>query len=183
MRAHHVYTCMKKAKPMNLHDLLILKLQALYDVENQLVKALPKMAKSATDMELKASFEDHLEETKAQAGRIEEAFSLLDIKPKKTKVEAIRGLIDDTEWCIKNIAGATALDAVLISAAEYVEHYEMAGYGTAAEWARLMEHTAVADLLEMTLEEEQAASDRLMMLATTRINQEALGSDENTEDT
>lgn len=173
---------MKKDKAMSLKDLFRIKLQALYDVEHELVKALPKMAESATDAELAAAFESHLEATKAHVERLERIFGSIDEKPKKLKVEAIRGLIDDAEWLMKNVSGATALDAALDGAAAHVEHYEIAGYGTAIEWARLLGLDSAADLLEETLEEEQEAADALASLAASKLDQEALGSDENTEE-
>lgn len=178
----HMKNPLKKKSPMTLHDVFIYKLQSLYDVETQLIKALEKVATMATDMELVAAINDHLEETKTHAERLENAFDILNAKPKKLKTEGIRGIIDDTEWLGKNVDSATALDASIIAVATYVEHYEMAGYGTASEWAKLMEHDEVADLLDLTLMEERAAADKLTALAVSKINQQALGSDENTED-
>ncbi len=168
---------------MTLHDLLITKMQSLYDVEHEITKALPKMAKAASDAELKSGFEEHLEQTKGQIERLEKAFELLNEKPKKLKSEAIRGLIADGEWVIKNVEGSEALDANLIAAAQYVEHYEIAGYGSAVEWAREMGHTEVADLLEETLEEEEATDEKLNELATSGVNERANDMDEEDEET
>ena len=164
----------KTAYIMTLQDLLITKLQVLYDVENQLVKALPKMAKNASDSDLSASFEEHLKQTKGHVERLEKAFKLLDIKPKKMKSEAIRGLVEDAEWVIENVQGDEALDANLIAAAQYVEHYEIAGYGSAQSWASEMGHAEVSDLLQETLDEEKAADKKLNDLATSKINEKAL---------
>ena len=158
---------------MTLHDLLITKLQVLADVENVLVKALPKMAKAATDEQLRAGFEEHLEQTKVHAQRLEKMFSLLEASPKKVKSEAIRGLVEDAEWVIKNVKGPEALDANLIAAAQYVEHYEIAGYGSAYEWAMEIEYSEVADLLQQTLLEEKEADEKLSTLAIDKINEKA----------
>ncbi len=167
---------------MALHDLLISKMQALYDVENEIVKELPKMAKKASDEELREGFETHLEETKNQVKRLEKAFSLLGEKPKKLKSAAIRGMAEDASWGMTHIKGSEALDANLIAAAQYVEHYEIAGYGSAVEWAREMGHMEVADLLEETLEEEKATDKKLNMLATSKINERANDMEEETEE-
>ncbi len=151
-------------KKVNLKELLIQKIQALYDIEAQLVKALPKMAKAATDQSLKEAFRDHLAETRTHGERLEQAFKLLQVKPKKLKVEAIRGMIKDSEWVIKNIKPAEALDSNLIRAAQYVEHYEMAGYMAAIAWATTLEETDVATLLDNTLQEEQNSDKKLAEL-------------------
>lgn len=142
----------------------------LYDVETQLVKALPKMAKKAKNPDLIAGFEAHLQETEGQVIRLEKCFKLLEMKPKKLKSEAIRGLVDDAKWVMKNVAAGPALDANLIAAAQYVEHYEIAGYGTAIEWAKLMQHTEVEQLLVQTLKEEEATDKKLSTLAAKRVN-------------
>lgn len=166
---------------MNLNHLLEMKICVLYDIENELIKGLPKLAKSATDMELKQALTDHFEETKRHVERLEEVFRALAMKPKKLKSAGIRGILDDAVWVTKNISGSTALDANIAAAAQYAEHYEMAGYGAAIEWARLLGNDVVSDLLQETLEEEEAASDTLTQLSATKLDQEALGSDENTE--
>lgn len=159
------------SKYNTLHDLLILKLNALYYVEQQLVKALPKMAQAATNEDLAIAFNDHLDETKTHVKRLEAALASLGEKPKKIAVDAIDGLIADAEWCIKNIKDMAALDASLIAAAQYVEMYETAGYGAAREWASLMRHTEAMDLLRQTLEEEEAADGILNDLALGGINE------------
>jgi ferritin-like metal-binding protein YciE len=160
-----------KNKETTLHDLLILKLRSLYDIEQELVKALPKMAKAATDPELKKGFQDHLAETKNQVRRLEESFKILGEKAVKIKVEAIRGLAQDAKWIMENIKNKNALDAALIPAASYVERYETAGYSAAIEWAEEMEHTSVAALLAISLDEEVKADEKLIKLAKSKINQ------------
>jgi ferritin-like metal-binding protein YciE len=164
----------KKGKSFDsLHQLFILKLQSLYDVEQELVKVLPKLAKNASNEELSAAFEEHLKETEGQVKRLEKAFKLLGEKPKKEKVEGIRGIAEDGTWILKNVKDDAARDAALIAAAQYAEHYEIAGYGTAAEWARIMEHDEVQALLEETLGEEEAANEKLNALAQGGINDAA----------
>lgn len=147
-----------------LKSLLIQKLQALYDIESELVKTLPKMATAAKHADLKDGFRNHLAETKEQVKRLEEAFDILGEKPKKLKAEAIRGLAKDGDWVIKNVKGKEALDVNLIAAASYVEHYEMAGYMAALKWAELLGEIEVADLLEATLGEEEMADEKLAEL-------------------
>lgn len=163
----------KKSRFDSLHDLLILKLQALHDVEQQLTKALPTMAKRASSPELKEAFESHLQETKEQVRRLERAMKHLGVSPKTEKVAAIRGLVEDGSWVMKHVEDDAARDAALIAAAQYVERYETAGYGTAREWARLMGHTQVEELLSQSLEEEEAANQKLTELAESGINDEA----------
>jgi ferritin-like metal-binding protein YciE len=157
-----------------LKDLLINKLSALSDVENQLIKALPKMAKNASDPDLRHGFEKHLEQTKDHAQRIAKAFDILEVRAQKLTVDAIRGMIADAEWVIKNVKGAAALDANLIAAAQYVEHYEAAGYESAVEWANLLGQEEVASLLRQTLEEEQETSAEFAELASSKIDERAL---------
>jgi ferritin-like metal-binding protein YciE len=161
-----------------LNEAFIIKLQSLYDIENELTKALPKMAKNATDSELKKAFEDHLKETKEHVTRLEKIFKSLDMKVKKTKVEAIRGLVADAEWVIKEKPEKVVLDPMLIGAAAYVEHYEMAGYEVARRWAEKLGYTDVVDMLQMTLEEEQKAAELMSQLGDERLDEQALGEEE-----
>jgi ferritin-like metal-binding protein YciE len=164
----------KETKYSTLHDLLILKLRVLHYVEGELIKALPKMAKAASDIDLKRAFNSHLEETRAQKDRLAKALKILRYDGKINEGSAaIDGLIKDAEWCIKNIKDGEARDASLIAAAQYVEHYEMAGYGSACAWAEEMGHAEVAELLQETLDEESAANEKLTTLAEGGINDEA----------
>jgi ferritin-like metal-binding protein YciE len=149
------------AKPMSLQDLLVIKLRALYDAELELVKALPKMAKGSADAELAQSFNDHLAETENHAKRLEEIFVFLDMKPARLKGDAIRGLVTDGAWVIKNVPEGSLRDINLCAAASYVEHYEMAGYLAALDWATSLGMSGVADILNMTLAEEMAANEKL----------------------
>jgi ferritin-like metal-binding protein YciE len=158
---------------LTLHDLLIQKLQVLYDVEQEILKALPKMAKKADDAPLRDAFEKHLRETEQHVSRLEQAFSILGTSPKKMKSAGIRGIIEDGTWVMQNIKGPAALDANLIAAAQYVEHYEIAGYGSAHAWALELDQDEVADLLQQTLDEEKATDETLDDLATSGINASA----------
>jgi ferritin-like metal-binding protein YciE len=165
----------KKAKPSydTLHALLILKLQALHDVESQILKALPKLEKAASDPKLKQAFRDHLKETEAHEERIDEALELLgDTGKGKVKSEAMAGLAKDGDWVAKNVKDPAARDAALIAAAQYVEHYEIAGYGTAITWAKLMGHDNVVSLLKETRSEEENADTTLSALAEGTINEQ-----------
>ena len=177
-RTHHASMIKKtkkeaSARYADLHDLLVLKLQSLYDIESQLVRELPKFVKHASSNELRDAFEKHLEETKNQVARLEQALEETKSPVKKSKVEAIRGLAKDADWMIKNIKEEKARDAGMIAAAQYVEHYEIAGYGSASEWAKLMGHDAIAELLEESLTEEKAADEKLSELALSGVNDRA----------
>ena len=155
----------------SLHDLLILKLRSLLDIETEITKALPKLAKAAQDEKLREALTSHLEETKGQAERLTQALELLrDTAQRKSKVEAIRGLAKDAAWIVKSIKSPAARDALIIAAAQYVELYEIAGYGTAAAWADQMGHEKVSALLRETLEEEGAANKKLNAIALDRVN-------------
>jgi ferritin-like metal-binding protein YciE len=150
-----------KSQDMNLRDLLINKLCALYYVENAMVKSLPKLAKASTDADLKNGFTIHLDETKGQVERLEEIFSILEMKPKKLKCEAMDGLVADGEWIIKNVQPEEALDANLARAAQLVEHYEIAAYSAAISWAEELEEGEIASLLQETLGEEKSTDEKL----------------------
>ncbi|MBX4181734.1 DUF892 family protein [Candidatus Parcubacteria bacterium] len=154
------------AKNSTLRELLITKVKALYDIESEIIEALPKMAEGATDDELKEALDHHLEETEEQASRLENIFDLLGEEKDKLKVEAIRGLVKDGEWIMKNSEEGDARDLAIISAARYVEHYEMAGYMSAQELAEMLGDEGVSSLLEESLEEEQAADEKLSECAT-----------------
>jgi ferritin-like metal-binding protein YciE len=169
-------------KYKSLHDIFLLKLQSLYDIESEIIKALPKMARKATNPLLSAAFQEHLEVTKDQKERLEKIFEELGEKPKKVKVEAIRALAEDAQWLTKQDMSDEALDAVLIGAAQYVEHYEMAGYGTALAWAEHMGHDKVAGMLEETLNEEEKTDKELTSLAERAMNEKALDPSMSDED-
>jgi ferritin-like metal-binding protein YciE len=139
----------------------VVKLQSLYDIEKQLEKALPKMAKAASDPDLKQSFAVHLEETITHSERLEELFEELDVAPKKLQTEGIRGIIEDGEWVAEVDAPSAIKDAMLASAARYAEHYEMAGYLSAIAQANALGLTDAAVILTKTLNEEMEADEIL----------------------
>ncbi len=157
-------------RPTDLRELLILKLESLYDIEQELIKALPKMAKGATHPELNAAFNEHLKQTKEHAKRLEHGLKLLGAKVSKLKTEGIRGIIKDGEWIIHTIKDEDARDASLVAAAQYAEHYEIAGYDAAKKWADILGLNEVKDLLSETLKEEEETSKKLEGLAKSEIN-------------
>lgn len=175
-------------KMQDLQDLFVDLMKDLYSAENQLVKALPKMAKAASNAELKAGFEEHLEQTKEQAARIEEICKMLEVTPKGKKCAGMEGLIEEGKELMQEDAEESVLDAGLIAAAQKVEHYEIAAYGTARTWARQLELDDAVGLLEQTLAEEKETDEKLTELATALINEEAEagaedeGSDETEEE-
>jgi ferritin-like metal-binding protein YciE len=162
----------------SLHDLYVDELKDLYNAENQLLKALPKMAKAASAPELRTAFEDHLEETQGQVQRLERIFKKLDASPKGKKCKAMEGLIEEGKE-VMDKAQPPVLDAALIAAAQRVEHYEMAGYGCVRTFARLLGYEDAAELLQETLDEERAADKKLTELAETIINVEANAAESN----
>jgi ferritin-like metal-binding protein YciE len=160
-------------KMNNLHELYVEELKDLHDAEKQLVKALPKMAKAAKHPELKQAFENHLEETRRHVERLETILGELDELGRGKKCKGMEGLIEEGKELIEEEPEEDVLDAGLISKAQHVEHYEMAGYGTVRTYAQLMGHTRHAELLQTTLDEEGAADKLLTALAESSINAEA----------
>lgn len=152
---------------MTLKELLVNKLKALYDIESEIVKNLPKLSEAATDANVKSGFDEHLKETEEHVKRIEEAFDVLGEEPEKLESEAIRGLAKDAEWVVKNVDEGDPRDINLIAAASYVEHYEMAGYMAAMMWAKEIGEDEVADLMKKTLGEEEAADKKMSKVAET----------------
>jgi len=157
----------------SLHDLYVEELKDLYSAENQLLKALPKMAKAASAPELKAAFTEHLEVTRGQVGRLETIFADLGVSPKGKKCKAMEGLIEEGKEILEEDGEPAVIDAALIGAAQRVEHYEMAGYGCVRTFARLLGYTKAEKLLQATLDEEGEADKALTELAETVINIEA----------
>ncbi len=147
-------------------DAFTTKLKALYDIEKELIDALPKLQEAAHDPELKDGFAMHLAETKDHARRIEEAFRELGTEPDTIKCEGIRGIIKDGEWVVKDVeAPNTIKDALLADAARHAEHYEMAAYMGAIMEAEALGHDTIAQSLKQTLKEEEVADDKLSMAA------------------
>src|SRR5882724_4118586 len=156
-----------------LEDLLHHELKDLYSAENQLVKALPKMAKAATNAELKAGFEEHLEQTRGHVERLDEIARQLGKKLTGHKCKAMEGLIEEGSDLIGEDADDSVRDAGLIGAAQRVEHYEIAGYGTAAALAEKLGLSDVAEVLAETLEEEKQTDAKLTEIAESAVNAEA----------
>jgi ferritin-like metal-binding protein YciE len=153
-----------------LKDLYIHELKDLYSAEKQIIKALPKMAKAATSPELKAGFEEHLEETKEHAVRLEKILRSHDQTTRGPKCKGMEGVVAEGAEMIEEEADDEVRDAGLIAAAQRVEHYEMAGYGSARTYAEFLGDKEGAKLLQTTLDEEAATDEKLTALATSTIN-------------
>lgn len=161
------------ATDKHLDDLFLDTLKDMYYAERQIVKTLPKMAKAATSQELKAGFEDHLQETEGHVERLEQVFEILG-KPARGKTcDAILGLIEEGKTIMDEFKGTDALDAGLVSAAQSVEHYEIARYGTLKTWAEQLGMKEAVSLLDATLQEEMATDQKLSQLATASLNKKA----------
>jgi ferritin-like metal-binding protein YciE len=156
-----------------LHDLLIDELKDLFHAENQLVKALPKMAKAASDPDLKAAFTGHLAETKGHVERLAKALKILGLPAKGKTCHAMQGLVEEGGEAIETKAPSAIRDANLIGAAQRVEHYEMAAYGTAKAFAQTLGEEKIVGLLQATLNEEGAANEKLTLISGT-VNIDAL---------
>jgi len=148
-----------------IRDLLIEEMQDLYDAEKQLVKALPKMVKAASSEELSEAFAGHLEQTKGHVQRLEQAFQMLDQKPKGKVCAGMKGLISEAQERIQGNDDGALADSAMICAAQKVEHYEIAGYGTLKAWAEELGLSDIAALLDETLREEKEADEKLSTIA------------------
>jgi ferritin-like metal-binding protein YciE len=159
----------------NLRETLVEELKDLYDAEKQITKALPKMVKAAEHEELKEAFEAHLQETEQQVTRLEKVFKVFGEQPKGKKCKAMEGLIEEGKDLIEEEEG----DAAMICAAQKIEHYEIASYGSLVSWATLLEEEEAVSLLEESLHEEEQTDERLTELAESIINvEEAEGEQE-----
>jgi ferritin-like metal-binding protein YciE len=156
-----------------MNDLFVDEIRDLYDAEKQLVKALPKMAKAAHSEELKRAFETHLAETENQVNRLEQIFNSIGEKTGGETCDAMKGLVKEGEKMIDNTDEGEVRDAGLIAAAQRVEHYEMAGYGAAREFAEELGLGDAESLLQQTLEEEKAADSKLNAIAKSTVNRKA----------
>lgn len=157
----------------SLDDLLVHELQDVYNAENQLLKALPLMAEAASHPELRTAFETHLEETKQQIARLEQVFEHLGESPKGVTCKGMKGLIEEGSELIEEDATDSVKDAGLIVAAQKVEHYEMAAYGSCCVFAETLGLDEVKELLKQNLAEEEATDKKLTQLAEQIINVEA----------
>ena len=155
----------------NLQELFVEELRDVYDAEKQITKALPKMARAVESDELRAAFEEHLDITRMQINRLEEVFKSLGLAARGKTCDGMKGLLEEGQSHMEELDGST-LDAALIGAAQRVEHYEIAAYGTLATWADLLGHQDAKDLLGQTLEEEKEADEKLTGIAGM-INPEA----------
>lgn len=157
-----------------MQDLLIEELRDIYHAENQLAKALPKLAKAATAPELKQAFETHLEETRGQIERLEQVFEELDTRKRGKRCAAMEGLIEEAKEILEQDLPPEMLDVALIAAAQKAEHYEIASYGSLHAYAEACGLTKVATLLAQTLDEEKATDAKLNKIAIENVNQKAL---------
>lgn len=156
-----------------LKDLFIDEVKDMYNAENQLTKALPQMAKKANSDKLKKALESHLEETENHVTRLEKVFQECDVPAKGKKCDAMEGLIKEAKKMMEEVKDNNVLDAAIISAAQKIEHYEIASYGTLRTFAGLLGHSKAADLLQETLNEESAANEKLTEIAESEVNADA----------
>ncbi len=164
--------------PMNsLEDAFLHELKDIYHAEKQLLRALPKMAKATEDDELRGLFEEHLEQTKGQVERLEQVFQQVGKTPRGEKCEAMAGIIEEGQSLMEEDAEGEVLDAMLIGAAQKVEHYEIASYGTMCAWAEQLGMNDALRLLKETLKEEKQTDEKLTRFAESRKNSEAVRGD------
>lgn len=159
-------------KASSLQDLFLIELGDLYDAEHQLIKALPKLAKASSSESLRGAFQEHWEQTKEHAARIERIFADLDMPAKREKCKGMQGLVSEGNDLIKKKLSPDVQDAGIIAAAQRVEHYEIAAYGCVRTYAELLQNRQAVDLLEQTLQEEKDTDEKLTELAQ-QINVEA----------
>ena len=157
----------------DLHELFLEELADIYSAEQQLTKALPKMAKAAEAEELRQAFEEHLQQTEEQITRLDEVFETLGESMKRKTCKAMKGLIEEGSEVMQEYKGSPAIDAALIAAAQKVEHYEIATYGTLCTWAEQMGHQEALELLKQSIDEEETTDERLTELAESLANQRA----------
>jgi ferritin-like metal-binding protein YciE len=161
------------ARLKSLQDLYVNELKDLYSAENQILKALPKMAQAASSPQLQQAFQEHLQQTHTQVDRLDRIFSRLGQRATGKKCEGVAGLIEEGKELMQMDVDEQVMDAGLIVAAQKVEHYEMAGYGSVRTFARLLGEHEAAQLLQQTLDEEGATDKKLTALAEGMVNQEA----------
>src|ERR1700730_15732302 len=156
-----------------MQDLFYEELEDLFDAEKQIVKALPKVAEAVASEELRNALEEHLKQTKQHVSRLEQVFRAIGREAKAKKCEGMKGLLEEGEKVISELDESPVRDAALIGAAQKVEHYEIAGYGTTRTFAQLLGHDEAVELLDETLEEEKEADEKLTDIAESDINIEA----------
>jgi ferritin-like metal-binding protein YciE len=160
-------------EPKKLDELFHDTLKDIYFAEKKILSTLPKMAKAAQNEELKAAFEKHRSETEGQVERLEQVFAIIEKKPQGKTCAAIVGITDEGAEIIHEYKGSPALDAGLLAAAQAVEHYEISRYGTLKAWAEQLGLDDAAELLQETLDEEEATDEALTEIAKSAINQQA----------
>ena len=160
-----------------LHKLFLNELMDMYHAEQQLVKALPKLAKKAGAQELREAFEAHLRETENHVARLEHVFDSLGESPKKKRCKGMEGIIEEGKEMLEDHLDSEALDAALVAAAQKAEHYEIASYGCLCTWAKLMDHQQALGLLKENLSEEKDADQKLTEIAESIANLEAQAQD------
>lgn len=156
-----------------MDNLFVTELSDLYNAEKLIAKILPKMARQATEADLRAAFEDHLKETQGQIIRLDHVFALLDEKVLSDKCNALEGLVKETEDLMKHVTNRAVMDAALIAVAQKMEHYEIASYGTLCALGKTLGYTEIIALLHETLEEEKGADEKLTMIAKSGVNEKA----------
>jgi ferritin-like metal-binding protein YciE len=162
------------SKLNSLDDLYVHELQDLYSAENQILKALPKMAEAASSPELKTAFQEHMKQTEGQVQRLDQIFEKLGRAKHGKKCAAMEGLVKEGEEVLKEEADPDVRDAALIAAAQRVEHYEIAGYGTARTFACMLGDQEAQQLLQATLDEEALTDEKLTKIAMSRVNEQAM---------
>ena len=156
-----------------LHELFLEELSDIYNAEQQLTRALPKMAKAAESDELRMAFEEHLEQTQEQIARLDQVFRSLDETLKRKTCKGMQGLIEEGSEMMQEHKGSREIDAALIAGAQKVEHYEIASYGTLCTWAEQMGHDEALELLKQNIDEEETTDERLTEIAESLANQRA----------
>lgn len=156
-----------------LQDLFVCELATIYDAEMQILKALPRLSRHATHPALRLAFENHLSETRGQIDRLEQVFTIMNLKPKAERCESLRSLMRGTEDLVRHVKDPDVMDAALIAATQKVELFEVAAYGTLVAMAELLGYSYAATLLAETLEEEHAADAKLNEIALQSVNNRA----------
>jgi ferritin-like metal-binding protein YciE len=164
---------MAEKKEKDLHELFLDTLKDIYYAEKQILKALPKMAKAANSEDLKGAFQKHHSETEGHVERLEQVFELLGKPARTKKCDAIEGIIEEGKEVMEEYADTPALDAGLLAAAQAVEHYEIARYGTLKSWAAKLDMADAVKLLDQTLAEEKNTDDTLTKIAENAVNYQA----------
>ena len=158
----------------SLDEMFLMEVDELYHAERQLTRALPKAAKKASSPELKSAIEEHCQQTEGHVKRLEEVFKMLGQAPKRKPSHAMKGILEEVEEILNSKADASVKDAAIIGAAQKVEHYEIASYGTIVQWAAQMGRDDIKKILGQTLEEEEETDRKLSEIAKTSINSRAL---------